>query len=124
MRVDRAVPLASLGTSRPAKTPARNPFSPPPPLVHSALARLLPYVEQDNVGRLIDFSTPPIYFGGATPPSQGAAHVQVSDDPEMTEHSVATTATRAHAELRTLRTKTYALCWITKYAIAVSQLIC
>src|SRR5207249_7346642 len=26
--------------------PARNPFSPPPPLVHSAHARLLPYVEQ------------------------------------------------------------------------------
>ncbi len=24
--------------------PARNPFSPPPPLVHSALARLLPFV--------------------------------------------------------------------------------
>src|SRR4026209_1142917 len=40
--------------------PARNPFSPPPPLVHSALARLLPYVEQDNVGRLIDFKTPPL----------------------------------------------------------------
>jgi type II secretory pathway pseudopilin PulG len=51
--------------------PARNPFSPPPPLVHSALARLLPYVEQDNVGRLIDFKTPPLYFGGATPPSAG-----------------------------------------------------
>src|SRR5215470_4758723 len=46
--------------------PARNPFSPPPPLVYSALARLLPYVEQDNVGRLIDFTTPPLYFGGAT----------------------------------------------------------
>src|SRR5438552_17576690 len=51
--------------------PARNPFSPPPPLVHSALARLLPFVEQESVGRLIDFTTPPIYFGGATPPSAG-----------------------------------------------------
>src|SRR5438270_13621648 len=51
--------------------PARNPFSPPPPLVHSALARLLPFVEQDNVGRLIDFTTPPIYFAGTTPPSAG-----------------------------------------------------
>jgi prepilin-type N-terminal cleavage/methylation domain-containing protein/prepilin-type processing-associated H-X9-DG protein len=51
--------------------PARNPFSPPPPLVHSALARLLPYVEQDNIGRLIDFNSPPIFFAGTTPPSAG-----------------------------------------------------
>ena len=51
--------------------PARNPFSPPPPLVYSAHARLLPYIEQSNVGRLIDFNTPPLYFGGATPPSAG-----------------------------------------------------
>src|SRR5947209_1653471 len=51
--------------------PARNPFSPPPPLVHSALARLLPFVEQDNIGRVLDFATPPIYFAGATPPSAG-----------------------------------------------------
>src|SRR5438034_5458322 len=51
--------------------PARNPFSPPPPLVHSALARVLPYVEQDNVGKLIDFTTPPLYFSGSTPPSAG-----------------------------------------------------
>src|SRR5436309_1044031 len=51
--------------------PARNPFSPPPPLVHSALARLLPYVEQDNLGRSIDFTTPPLYFSGTTPPSAG-----------------------------------------------------
>src|SRR5438270_489962 len=51
--------------------PARKPFSPPPPLVHSALARLLPYVEQDNVGRLMSFSTPPIFFAGTTPPSAG-----------------------------------------------------
>jgi prepilin-type N-terminal cleavage/methylation domain-containing protein len=51
--------------------PARNPFSPPPPLVHSAVARLLPFVEQDNLGRLIDFTTPPIYFSGTIPPSAG-----------------------------------------------------
>lgn len=51
--------------------PARNPFNPPPPLVHSALARILPFVEQDNLGRLLDFTAPPLYFGGATPPSPG-----------------------------------------------------
>jgi prepilin-type processing-associated H-X9-DG protein len=51
--------------------PARNPFSPPPPLIHSALARLLPFVEQESMGRLIDFATPPLYFSGATPPSAG-----------------------------------------------------
>jgi prepilin-type N-terminal cleavage/methylation domain-containing protein len=51
--------------------PARYPFSPPPPLVHSALARLLPYVEQESVGSLIDFTTPPVYFSGTTPPSAG-----------------------------------------------------
>src|SRR4051794_36202958 len=51
--------------------PARNPFSPPPPLVYSAQARLLPYVEQDNLAKLIDFTTPPLYFAGATPPSAG-----------------------------------------------------
>jgi prepilin-type N-terminal cleavage/methylation domain-containing protein/prepilin-type processing-associated H-X9-DG protein len=33
---------------------ARNPF----PLVHSALARLLPFVEQENVQKLIDFGVP------------------------------------------------------------------
>ncbi|HEY1377397.1 MAG TPA: DUF1559 domain-containing protein [Gemmataceae bacterium] len=51
--------------------PARNPFSPPPPLVHSALARLLPYVEQTALGQMIDYTTPPIYFGSATPPAAG-----------------------------------------------------
>src|SRR5262249_24106909 len=51
--------------------PARNPFSPPPPLVHSAQARLLPYVEQDNLAKMIDYTTPPIYFAGTTPPSAG-----------------------------------------------------
>jgi len=34
---------------------ARNPF----PLVHSAASRLLPYVEQDNLQRLVDYTTPP-----------------------------------------------------------------
>ncbi|MBY0458647.1 MAG: DUF1559 domain-containing protein [Gemmataceae bacterium] len=34
---------------------ARNPF----PLVHSALSRLLPYVEQDSLQRLVDYTTPP-----------------------------------------------------------------
>jgi prepilin-type N-terminal cleavage/methylation domain-containing protein len=34
---------------------ARNPY----PLVHSALSRLLPYVEQDNLQRLVDYMTPP-----------------------------------------------------------------
>jgi prepilin-type N-terminal cleavage/methylation domain-containing protein/prepilin-type processing-associated H-X9-DG protein len=33
---------------------ARNPF----PLVHSALSRLLPFVEQENVQRLVDYATP------------------------------------------------------------------
>jgi len=50
---------------------ARLPFSPPPPLVHSALARLLPFVEQESVGRLIDFTSPPLYFAGTVPPSSG-----------------------------------------------------
>src|SRR5918999_57219 len=34
--------------------PARNPW----PLVHSALSRLLPFVEQENVQRLVDYGTP------------------------------------------------------------------
>src|SRR5580698_2996965 len=51
--------------------PARNPFSPPPPLVHSALARILPYTEQNALGQMVDFTTPPIYFSGSTPPSAG-----------------------------------------------------
>jgi prepilin-type N-terminal cleavage/methylation domain-containing protein/prepilin-type processing-associated H-X9-DG protein len=51
--------------------PARLPFSPPPPLVHSAPARLLPFVEQDKLGRLLDFASPPIYFNSAYPPSIG-----------------------------------------------------
>jgi prepilin-type N-terminal cleavage/methylation domain-containing protein/prepilin-type processing-associated H-X9-DG protein len=33
---------------------ARNPF----PLVHSALSRLLPFVEQENLQRLVDYATP------------------------------------------------------------------
>lgn len=35
--------------------PARNPF----PLVHSAQARLLPYMEQDNLSRLVNYSVGP-----------------------------------------------------------------
>src|SRR5262249_24872796 len=58
--------------------PARQPFSPPPPLVYSALARILPFVEQDNVGRLIDFTTPPLYFSSATPPSAGTYHASIT----------------------------------------------
>ena len=34
--------------------PARNPW----PLVHSGLSRLLPFVEQENVERLVDYKTP------------------------------------------------------------------
>ena len=34
--------------------PARNPW----PLVHSGLSRLLPFVEQENVQKLVDFTTP------------------------------------------------------------------
>jgi type II secretory pathway pseudopilin PulG len=34
---------------------SRNPY----PLVHSALSRLLPFVEQDNLQRLCDYTTPP-----------------------------------------------------------------
>ena len=34
---------------------ARNPY----PLVHSGLSRLLPFVEQDNLQRLCDYTTPP-----------------------------------------------------------------
>jgi prepilin-type N-terminal cleavage/methylation domain-containing protein len=34
---------------------ARNPF----PLVHSALSRLLPYVEQENLQKLVDYTSPP-----------------------------------------------------------------
>src|SRR5687768_11955498 len=33
---------------------ARNPF----PLVHSALARVLPFLEQENLQRLVDFTQP------------------------------------------------------------------
>src|SRR5919199_1645443 len=35
--------------------PARNPW----PLVHSGLSRLLPFVEQENLRRLVDYTTPP-----------------------------------------------------------------
>src|SRR5438094_1271057 len=58
--------------------PARSPFSPPPPLVYSTLARILPYVEQTNVGKLIDFTTPPLYFAGTTPPSGGTYQASIT----------------------------------------------
>jgi prepilin-type N-terminal cleavage/methylation domain-containing protein/prepilin-type processing-associated H-X9-DG protein len=46
--------------------PARKPF----PLVFSPLARLLPYVEQENVQRLLDFTQPPLdFFGTGTNPN-------------------------------------------------------
>src|SRR4051794_37226956 len=35
--------------------------------IHSALVRLLPYVEQDGVGRLVDFDAPPLYMAGPFP---------------------------------------------------------
>jgi prepilin-type processing-associated H-X9-DG protein len=35
-------------------------------------------VEQDNVGKLIDFSTPPLYFSGTTPPSPGTYTASVT----------------------------------------------
>lgn len=38
--------------------PARKPF----PLVFSPIARLLPYVEQENLQKLLDFSQPPLDF--------------------------------------------------------------
>jgi prepilin-type N-terminal cleavage/methylation domain-containing protein/prepilin-type processing-associated H-X9-DG protein len=46
--------------------PARKPF----PLVFSPLARLLPYVEQDNLQKLLDFTQPPLdFFGTGTNPN-------------------------------------------------------
>src|SRR5262245_7722997 len=58
--------------------PARLPFSPPPPLVYSALARILPYVEQENVGQLIDFNTPPLYFSSTAKPSDGTYQASIT----------------------------------------------
>jgi len=58
--------------------PARNPFSPPPPLVYSSLARILPFVEQTSLGQMIDFTTPPLYFNGTTPPSAGTYAASIS----------------------------------------------
>jgi prepilin-type N-terminal cleavage/methylation domain-containing protein/prepilin-type processing-associated H-X9-DG protein len=51
--------------------PARDPATPPAPLVQSAQARLLPFVEQDNVWHSIDFKSPPIFFPGMAQPSAG-----------------------------------------------------
>src|SRR5262245_9051677 len=47
---------------------ARNPY----PLVHSALSRLLPFVEQDNLQRLVDYTTPP-----TSPTNQVASQTRV-----------------------------------------------
>jgi prepilin-type processing-associated H-X9-DG protein len=50
--------------------PAQMPF----PLVFSPQARLLPYVEQDNLQRLIDFTQPPLdFFGTGTDPNDNAS---------------------------------------------------
>jgi prepilin-type N-terminal cleavage/methylation domain-containing protein/prepilin-type processing-associated H-X9-DG protein len=43
------------------------------PLVHSALARLLPYVEQDNLQKLCDYTTPP-----TSPTNVAASQTRVS----------------------------------------------
>jgi prepilin-type N-terminal cleavage/methylation domain-containing protein len=49
--------------------PARQPF----PMVFSPLARLLPYVEQDNLHNLVDFSQPPLdFFGTGTNPNDNS----------------------------------------------------
>lgn len=48
---------------------ARNPW----PLVHSSLSRLLPYVEQDNLQRLVDFTTPP-----TSAPNQAGSQTRVA----------------------------------------------
>lgn len=46
--------------------PARNPF----PMVFSPLARLLPYVEQDNLHNLVDYTQPPLdFFNTGTNPN-------------------------------------------------------
>jgi prepilin-type N-terminal cleavage/methylation domain-containing protein/prepilin-type processing-associated H-X9-DG protein len=49
--------------------PARNPF----PLVFSPNARLLQFVEQDNLNRLIDYTQPPLdFFGTGTNPNDNS----------------------------------------------------
>ena len=48
---------------------ARNPW----PMVHSSLSRLLPFVEQDNLQRLVDYNTPP-----TSPTNVTASHTRVS----------------------------------------------
>lgn len=47
--------LQNYESSNQAFPPSRNPY----PLVHSALARLLPFAEQGNLHNLCDYSTPP-----------------------------------------------------------------
>ena len=53
--------------------PARKPFSPPPPLVFSALSRLLPYVEQEPVGQLLDALSQTIQLLAPAPLRTGRA---------------------------------------------------
>jgi prepilin-type N-terminal cleavage/methylation domain-containing protein/prepilin-type processing-associated H-X9-DG protein len=48
---------------------SRNPY----PLVHSALSRLLPFVEQDSLQRLCDYTTPP-----TSPTNQQASRTRVA----------------------------------------------
>jgi prepilin-type N-terminal cleavage/methylation domain-containing protein/prepilin-type processing-associated H-X9-DG protein len=44
------------------------------PMVFSPQARLLPYVEQDNLHRLLDFTAPPLdFFGTGTNPNDNAS---------------------------------------------------
>ncbi len=45
--------------------PARLPFA--TRKIHSALARLLPYVEQENLARIIDYDAPPLYTSASLP---------------------------------------------------------
>src|SRR5262249_53483463 len=44
------------------------------PIVFSPLARLLPYVEQDNLQKLVDFTHPPLdFYGTGTNPNDNAS---------------------------------------------------
>jgi prepilin-type N-terminal cleavage/methylation domain-containing protein/prepilin-type processing-associated H-X9-DG protein len=53
-----------------ALPPAQNPF----PLVFSPQARILPYIEQDNLQKLINFTQPPLdFFGTGTNPNDNAS---------------------------------------------------
>jgi prepilin-type N-terminal cleavage/methylation domain-containing protein/prepilin-type processing-associated H-X9-DG protein len=57
----------------------------PTPLIFSPHARLLPFIEQENVGRLLDFNSPPADF--TVPPStaySGAANLPAAATPVKT----------------------------------------